>query len=78
MPQDPSSPVEYQVVLEFDPETRHYTGRVPGLPITVDSKNKRTAVKMAREAIGIYLEEVGLDVVPPDKLIQAELVTVKV
>lgn len=42
-PGNPSSRVEYPVVLEFDPETKHYTGTVPGLPIVVDAKNKRSA-----------------------------------
>lgn len=67
--------MEYQVVLEFDAETRHYTASVPGLPIVVDSKNKRTAIKLAREGIELYLEEVD-GVAPP--AIHAELVTVKV
>jgi hypothetical protein len=70
-----SGGVEYQVVLEFDARSRHYTASVPGLPIVVDSKNKRTALKLAREAIALYLEETGVEVVPH---IHTELVTVKV
>lgn len=66
--------MEYQVVLEFDADTRRYTASVPGLPIVVDSKNKRTAIKLAREAIALYLHESGLDAPP----IHAELVNVKV
>lgn len=50
--------MEYQVVLEFDAETKHYTATVPGLPIVVDAKNKRSAIKMAREAIAIFLEDI--------------------
>lgn len=67
--------MDYQVVLEHDEETRHYTASVPGLPIVVDSKNKRTAIKLAREAIALYLSELG-DAATPR--IHAELVTVKV
>lgn len=67
--------MDYQVVLEFDDGTRHYTASVPGLPIVVDSKNKRTAIKLAREAIAMYLEELGEADAPR---IHAELVTVKV
>ena len=67
--------MEYQVVLEFDAETHHYTASVPGLPIVVDSKNKRTAIKLAREAIALYLDVVDGER-PPS--IHAELVTVKV
>jgi predicted RNase H-like HicB family nuclease len=48
--------VEHPVVIEFDPETGHYTGTVPGIPnIVVDAKSERAAVKLAREAIGIWL-----------------------
>ena len=66
--------MEYQVVLEFDARTRHYMVSVPGLPIVVDGTNKRTALKLAREAIALYLEETGTENPP----IPAELVTVKV
>jgi len=70
----PWQAVEYQVVLEFDADTRHYTASVPGLPIMVDSTNKRTAIKLAREAISLYLEETGVDA----PAVHTELVTVKV
>lgn len=67
--------MQYQVVLEFDSETRHYTVTVPGLPIVVDSKNKRSAIKLAREAIELYLEETGVSGTPT---VHAEVVSVKV
>jgi predicted RNase H-like HicB family nuclease len=51
--------MQFQVVLERDEATRHYTASVPGLPIVVDATNKRDAISMAREAIGLYLEETG-------------------
>jgi predicted RNase H-like HicB family nuclease len=71
----PSNLVEYQVVLEYDAETKHYTASVPGLPIVVDAKQKRSAIKLAREAIAIYLEDAGEDARPH---VSAEVVTVKV
>lgn len=67
--------MEYQVVLEYDPETKHYTGTVPGFPIVVDAKNKRAAVKMAREAIALFLDETGAEA---PRAFHAEVVTVKV
>jgi predicted RNase H-like HicB family nuclease len=67
--------VQYQVVLEYDAETKHYTASVPGLPIVVDAKSKREALKLAREAIAFFLESSG---VPPPAAIHAEVVTVKV
>jgi predicted RNase H-like HicB family nuclease len=67
--------MEYQVVLEYDTETRHYTASVPGLPIVVDSTNKRVALKLAREAIALFLEEAAPGVTPS---IRTELVNVKV
>lgn len=74
----PSTHVEYQVVLEFDPETKHYTGTVPGLPIVVDAKNKRSALKLAREAIAFYLEDADSAGIPAARPLQAEVVKVKV
>ena len=61
-------------MLEFDAQTRHYTASVPGLPIVVDATNKRTATKLAREAIALYLDETGAEPIQ----VHAELVTVKV
>ncbi len=67
--------MQYQVVLEFDEESRHYTATVPGLPIVVDATSKREALKLAREAIAYYVEDVGAQSAPS---IHAEVVTVKV
>jgi predicted RNase H-like HicB family nuclease len=67
--------MEYQVVLEYDEESRHYTGTVPGLPIVVDAKSKRETLKLAREAIAIFREE---SQVPASPNVRAELVRVKV
>lgn len=71
----PSLLVQYPVVLEFDPETRHYTASVPGLPVVVDATSRRAALKLAREAIACYLKDSGAAAAPP---LRAELVTVKV
>lgn len=67
--------MEYQVVLEKDEETKHYTATVTGLPIVVDATSKKQAISMAKEAIEIYNEETRQHVSPT---IHAELVTVKV
>ncbi len=48
--------VDYQVVIEHDPETRAYTATVPGLPIVVDADSEEEAVRMARDAIALYLD----------------------
>ncbi len=44
------------VVLEYDPDTRHYVATVPGLDIVADAKSEKTAVRLAREAIPLHLE----------------------
>jgi predicted RNase H-like HicB family nuclease len=49
--------VDYQVVIEHDPETRAYAATVPGLPIVVDADSEEEAVRLAKEAIALYLEE---------------------
>lgn len=66
--------MEVQVVLERDTLTRHYTASVPGLPIVVDATSKREALKLAREAIRLYLEATHREA---PQGVHAELVTVK-
>lgn len=66
--------MEFQVVLEQDADSRHYTATVPGLPIVVDAKSKRTAIRLAREAIDLYFKTSG----PHAQTIHAELVKVRV
>ena len=52
--------MKYKVVVEYDPETRHYSVIVPGLPgLFVDAKTEREALKLAREGIAFYLEELA-------------------
>lgn len=79
-PSGPSVAMEYQVVVEYDPATRHYTATVAGIPaIVVDARSERSAVRRAREAISLYLEEGGK--VPRGrqaKPVRAKLVPVRV
>jgi predicted RNase H-like HicB family nuclease len=50
--------MRHQVVVEFDPTTRHYTATVPGIPaIVVDAKSEKTALKWVAEAIALHLAE---------------------
>ena len=67
--------MEYQVVVESDAETGHFTATVPGFPIVVDGETKEETVRLAREAILLYLEEAGM---PAPPALHAELVTVEV
>lgn len=47
--------MQHPVVLEFDPDTGHYTATVPGMPgIVVDAKTEKTALKLVAEAIAMY------------------------
>ena len=49
--------MKYHVILEFDPESGHYTGTVAGLPsIVVDAKSERETDRLAKEAIAWHLE----------------------
>ena len=67
--------MDYQVVLERDEASRHYTATVPGLPIVVDAATKRQAVRLVREAIELYIEETRDS---RSQTVRAEVVTVKV
>jgi len=64
--------VDYQVVIEHDPETRAYTATVPGLPVVVDADSEEEAIRMAREAIAMYLE----DAPSPKEPVRVKVVTV--
>ena len=74
--------MRYQVVVEYDPSTRHYTGTVAGIPsIVVDAKSHRGAVRLAKEAIAFSVEELGTrrrGRRSGSKPVRARLVTVKV
>ena len=70
------SGVQWTIVIEYDSESRHYVGTVPGLDIVVDAKSERSALKLAREAIPFHLEalrrRVGIPAVPA-KVLQVEV-----
>lgn len=52
--------MRYRVVLEYDADTGHYTATVPGLPgVICDAKSKREVLRLAREGIAFYLEELS-------------------
>ena len=52
--------MKYRVVIEYDPETRHYGATVPGLPgLFIDAKSEKEALRLAREGIAFYLEELS-------------------
>jgi predicted RNase H-like HicB family nuclease len=52
--------VKYRIVLEYDPATGHHTATVPGLPgLFVDAKTERGALKLAKEGIAFYVEEMS-------------------
>jgi len=52
--------VKYRIVLEYDPSTGHHTATVPGLPgLFVDAKTERGALKLAKEGIAFYLEQLS-------------------
>ncbi len=58
--------MKYQVVLEHDPETGHYTATVAGLPgLFVDAKSEEETLSLAKEAITYYLDEVQASVSSP-------------
>ena len=68
--------VKWTVVVEYDPDTRHYVATVPGLDIVADAKSQKTAVRLAREAIPLHLEalrERGRKPVSRAKVLQVEV-----
>ncbi len=49
--------VTQTIVLEYAPETGHYTATVPGYPaIVADAKTERSAIRLATEAIRFHQE----------------------
>lgn len=71
--------MRYQVLLEHDPETGHWTATVPGLPhIIVDASTEEEAIRSVQSAIRFAREE---GVIPPDApspSVDARLVAVDV
>ncbi|OGS49096.1 MAG: hypothetical protein A3K68_03015 [Euryarchaeota archaeon RBG_16_68_13] len=64
--------MDYQVVIEYDPQSRAHTATVPGLPIVVDADSEEEAVRLAKEAIALYLEEAP----DPEEPVRVKVVTV--
>jgi len=70
------SSVKWTVVVEYDPESRHYVATVPGLDIVADARSEKAAVRLAREAIPLHLEalkERGQKPVPRAKFLEVEV-----
>jgi predicted RNase H-like HicB family nuclease len=75
--------MRYRVVLEYDPDTGHYTATVPGLPgLFADAKSETEALKLAKEGIAFYLKELSsvsrLGSEEPAKPLPVKVVTVDV
>gem|GEM_PF-2589198 len=74
--------MRYRVVLEYDPETRHYAATVPGLPgLFVDAKSEAEALKLVREGIAWFVEELAAARKPGAKRVappSAKILTVDV
>lgn len=69
--------MEYQVLVEYDPETDSYGASVPGLPVYADADTEDEAVKLVREGLAWYLEDSAQTPgEQPATVIKAKLVTV--
>lgn len=49
--------MKYQVLVEYDPETKSYAASVPGVPVYADADTEKEAVKLAKEGLVWYLED---------------------
>ena len=71
--------MKYRVVIEHDMESGHYVATVPGLPgIFADAKTEKEALKLAKEGILFYLEELEKTGRRNSKHVTAKVVTVEV
>ncbi len=71
--------MRYRVVLEYDPESGHYTATVPGLPgIVCDAKSEKEALRLVRESIALYREEAPSTRRGPATALRAKVVSVDV
>lgn len=49
----------WQAIIEDDPETGHFTATIAGIPqIIVDATSEEEALRLVREALAFYLEDV--------------------
>ena len=49
--------MKYQVIVEYDAETKAWSANVAGLPVYVDADSEAEAIELAKEGIQLYLEE---------------------
>ena len=49
--------MKYQVLVEYDPETKSYAASVPGAPVYADADTEKEALKLAKEGLAWYLED---------------------
>jgi len=49
--------VKYQVLVEYDPETKSYAASVPGVPVYADADTEKEALRLAKEGLAWYLED---------------------
>ena len=68
--------MKWTIVVEYDPETRHYVATVPGLDIVADARTEASAIRMARKAIPLHLEALrgrGMKPTPRAKVLEVEV-----
>jgi len=72
--------VKFQVLIEFDPDTRSYSATVPGHPVFVSARSERDVLKLVKESLQLYLEDNpgGRAVPHPEHPAKAKVVTVDV
>lgn len=70
----------FEVVIEFDPDTKSYCATVVGWPIVVDADRQADALRMAKEGIVFYLEDDSTRRAVPhlERPAHAKVVTVEV
>ena len=68
--------MKWMVVVEYDPDTRHFVATVPGLDVVADAKSEKAVVRLVREAILLHLEalrEKGKKPTARAKVLQVEV-----
>ena len=72
--------MKFQVLVEYDRETKSWSASVAGLPVFVDADSEREAIRLATEGIHFHLEETKARQRSPQSLRpgKAKLVTVEV
>ena len=71
--------MKYQVLVEYDPETKSYAASVPGVPVYADADTEEEALKLAKEGLAWYLEDApGASKAARSARVRAKLVSVDV